>query len=69
MAGFFGINQDDDFFYLNCGYDKQLVKATKKDKINPTKKDLIDENGFILEDTPLWKKRFIDKNRQLYKKV
>lgn len=65
---FFGINQDDDFFYLNSGYDKQLVKATKKDKINPTKKDLIDENGFILEDTPLWKKRFIDKNRQLYKK-
>ena len=25
-------------------------------------------NGYILEDTPAWKKRFIDKNRQLYLK-
>ena len=63
---YFGINQDDEYFYSNCGYNKQLVKATKKDKNDPIKKLLIDDNGYILEETPSWKKRFIEKNRQLY---
>ncbi len=27
---------------------------------------MIDANGYILQDTPKWKKRFIDKTRQLY---
>lgn len=65
---FFGINQDDEFFYENCGYNQQLVKAKKKDYSDPVRQTLIDSNGYILEDTPAWKKRFIDKNRILYKK-
>ena len=65
---YFGIGLDDEEFYKICGYDKQLVKAKKKHKNDPEKMKLIDSNGMILEETPKWKKRFIDKNRQLYKK-
>ena len=65
---FFGINQSDDYFYATCGYEKQLVKAKKKDREDEVKRLLIDKDGFIVEDTPDWKKRFIDRNRGLYLK-
>lgn len=65
---YFGINKTDFEFYESCGYELQLIKAKKKDYLNPDKSHLIDSNGMILEKTPDWKKKFIDRNRKLYVK-
>lgn len=64
---YFGIGIDnDDEFREKCGYFHQLVKAKKKHRADPVLKQQIDKDGKILEDTPAWKKRFIDRNRRLY---
>lgn len=65
---YFGIGIDDDEeFRENCGYYKQLIKARKKHYNDPILREQIDKDGMILEDTPSWKKNFINKNRNLYK--
>lgn len=65
---YFGIGIDDDEeFRENCGYYKQLIKARKKHYNDPILREEIDKDGMILEDTPSWKKNFINKNRNLYK--
>lgn len=64
---YFGIGiEDDEEFREKCSYYKQLVKAKKKHYEDPVLREQIDDNGMILEDTPDWKKGFIDKNRNLY---
>lgn len=66
---FFGFDYDkskNEEFYEKCGYKKQLVKARKKHYNNEEMKELITEDGMILEDTPDWKQRFIERNRKLY---
>jgi len=66
---FFGIDYDeskDVEFYEKCGYKKQLIKARKKHYNDETLKKFIDKDGMILEDTPSWKQRFIERNRKLY---
>lgn len=66
---YFGIDYSEnetEVFYNECGYYQQLVKAKKKDYEDEKYKDLIDENGMILKQTPEWKKKFIQRNRQLY---
>ncbi len=64
---YFGIGiEDDEEFREKCSYYKQLVKAKKKHYEDLVLKEQIDDNGMILEDTPDWKKGFIDKNRNLY---
>ncbi len=64
---FFGIGiEDDEEFREKCSYYKQLVKAKKKHYEDPVLREQIDNKGMILEDTPDWKKGFIDKNRNLY---
>ena len=64
---YFGIGIiDDEEFHKECSYHQQLVKARKKYYDDPILKEKIDNNGMILEDTPGWKRNFIDKNRKLY---
>lgn len=65
---FFGIGIDDDDIFKNqFNYYTQLRKAKKKELNDPTLFSSITENGYIKEDTPAWKRMFIDKNRKLYK--
>ena len=65
---FFGIGIDDDVIFKNqYGYYTQLRKAKKKELINPELLPKINDAGYIKEDTPSWKKIFIEKNRKLYK--
>ncbi len=62
-----GIAEDqNDKFYLDMQYEKQYVKAKKKHKNDEKLKLLIDERGYIIEDTPAWKRNFIKKNREFY---
>ena len=64
---YFGINIDDEEeFRKKCSYYQQRVKAKKKHLNDPILNKRIDKDGYILEDTPEWKKNFIDKNRNLY---
>lgn len=66
---YFGLGiegRDNDLFKEKTGYYKQLVKAKKKHRDNPSLACQILQDGTILEDTPDWKKRFIDRNRELY---
>lgn len=64
---YFGIGiEDDEEFRERCSYYKQLVKVKKKHYEDPVLREKIDDNGMILEDTPDWKRGFIDKNRNFY---
>lgn len=66
---YFGVGiEDDEEFREKCSYYKQLVKAKKKHYEDLVLREQIDDKGMILEDTPDWKKGFIDKNRNLYVK-
>lgn len=64
---FFGfdyeINNREEFYKSN-GYYTQYRKAKKKEYDDPKIK--IDKKGYITEETPVWKKRFIERNRKLY---
>ena len=66
---FFGFDYDktkNEEFYEKSGYKKQLVKVRKKHYNDEELKKLINEDGMIIEDTPEWKQRFIERNRTLY---
>ena len=64
---FFGIGfneNDTEDFYQRKGYYYQYKKARKKDYEDKTKN--IDDKGYFWDETPGWKKNFIEKNRKLY---
>lgn len=64
---YFGIGIDDnDEFRKRCSYYQQRVKAKKKHRDDPILSKSIDKDGYIIEETPDWKKNFIDKNREFY---
>ena len=64
---YFGIGIDDnEEFREKCSYYQQRVKAKKKHRDDPILSAKIDKDGYIIEETPDWKKNFIDKNRNLY---
>ncbi|MDE7328285.1 MAG: DNA cytosine methyltransferase [Clostridia bacterium] len=64
---YFGIGIDnEEEFRERCGYYTQLVKARKKHIFDFELREKIDASGMILEDTPDWKRNFIEKNRKLY---
>lgn len=58
---------DDEEFKNNCGFYTQTRKAKKKEISDPNLTSKIDKDGYITEDTPKWKKMFIERNRKLYK--
>ena len=60
-----GINDNEEFREI-CNYYQQRVKAKKKHRDAPILSKDIDKDGYIIEETPDWKKNFIDKNRNLY---
>ena len=60
-----GADQTESFYQSN-GYYTQRVKARKKDYEDPEIRDLIDQDGYYIQETPKWKKGFIRKNREFY---